>query len=110
MAAIERILNQDMRQQVYQQIVCAFEEYKGQVEILHGSGVGDFCRLRMFDKGLLEQNGLLGGKLDKRKVPQWHEMTNYETPIFRMIEKGKSDFHPALKKIYWMARQKTMQT
>ncbi|KAI0821208.1 hypothetical protein BC629DRAFT_1435094 [Irpex lacteus] len=110
MVEIEKVLNQGMRQQVYQQIVCAFEEYKDQVEILHGSGVGDFCRLRMFDKGLLEENGLLGRKLDKRRVPRWHEMVNYETPIFRMIERGESDFHPAFKEIYWMARQKTMQT
>lgn len=98
LAEIDDTLDRQMRQQVYRQLWAAFNRYPKQRAILHIGGVGDFCRIRLCERVLLEENGLLEVN-DKNKtvIPQWKQMTHDTPDTIRLIEPGTKDVHEQLK-------------
>lgn len=98
-AAVDKILDNDMRSQVYNQVRFAFENDPQQETIIHLSAVGYYCKVRWFNRKRLQEGRHLPITPSNRDhIPQWSAITkSTEVKMFPLIEVGKADFHSSFK-------------
>lgn len=98
-AAVEKILDNDMRSQVYNQVRFAFENDPQQETIVHLSAVGYYCKVRWFNRKRLQEGRYLPiTQSNKGHTPKWSAITkSTAVKMFPLIEVGKADFHSSFK-------------
>ncbi|KAI0087140.1 hypothetical protein BDY19DRAFT_995218 [Irpex rosettiformis] len=97
---IEDILNNKMRQQVYQQVRFAFAEYQQQNTVVHISAVGDYCKIRRFKRDYLTKKRLIPeNENNKRATPSWKQLSRSGgSATIRLMPTNSKDIHPLIKK------------
>lgn len=96
---IVRILDVKMRKQVYQQVRFTFAQYRNQETIVHLSAVGDYCKIRWFNREAMERKELVPENPTNRDLtPDWHEMTTSTgVQLLRLVRPGTKTIHQLLK-------------
>ncbi|KAI0087143.1 hypothetical protein BDY19DRAFT_995221 [Irpex rosettiformis] len=104
---IERILDCDMKQQVFYQVRAAFLRYPNQERIVHLSCVGDYFKIRIFHRKVFEDKGFLSPEdATKDPNPTWGQITNSsKVPMSQIIAAGDKDIHGTIKKNWTESRR-----
>ena len=96
---IQNMLDNSMRKQIYQQVRSAFAQYRLQDRILHLSAVGQYCKLRWFNRQWMTENGLIPMNDNNRDMdPEWAQLTPSKgSSVMHMMSKDGQDIHPQIK-------------
>ena len=107
---IERMLEVEMKPQVFKQVRATFLHYQKQKRVTHLSGVGDYFRVRVFHRKDFEKRGYLEPLQDGFTYPPWGEITiSRSVKVQRLLNPGEKDVNSSLKSAWTLAKNELIK-